>query len=137
MLSSLCSNRQQHNRASISLDTGPFWVRFLFTAQENFDNNFFSTVFENFTQKWSCMKETMGDNTDTFCEFGALPAFIRVPQALIMGIPTLVRTSSVLSCAGFCRNNTEPSTGARRLCQGFNFQVSPDAVLEAPVQRGS
>lgn len=39
-----------------------------------------------------------------------------------MGIPTIVSTMDVSQCADHCRNNSEPTSGAFRLCQGFNYQ---------------
>uniref|UniRef100_A0A914WPT3 PAN domain protein n=1 Tax=Plectus sambesii TaxID=2011161 RepID=A0A914WPT3_9BILA len=51
-----------------------------------------------------------------------MATFIRVPQALVMGIPTIVSTAEMIACAEFCRNNTEPLSGLHRPCKGFNFQ---------------
>lgn len=48
--------------------------------------------------------------------------FVRVPQAFVMGIPTIVSSAEMIDCAEFCRNNTEPLSGLPRPCKGFNFQ---------------
>lgn len=47
-----------------------------------------------------------------------------------MGIPTIVSTMDVSQCAVHCRNNSEPSSGIARLCQGFNYQDTSTPTCE-------
>ncbi|KHN85518.1 hypothetical protein Tcan_13308 [Toxocara canis] len=49
-------------------------------------------------------------------------AFVRVARARLAGTPVVVSTAGHdLTCAQYCRNNIEPTTGAQRVCASFNF----------------
>ncbi|KAI1732632.1 PAN domain-containing protein [Ditylenchus destructor] len=49
-------------------------------------------------------------------------AFVRVSRARLDGTPVVVSTAGHdLTCAQYCRNNIEPTTGAQRVCASFNF----------------
>ncbi|GMT23399.1 hypothetical protein PFISCL1PPCAC_14696 [Pristionchus fissidentatus] len=49
-------------------------------------------------------------------------AFIRSPRTRLAGTPVVVSTAGHdLTCAQYCRNNIEPTTGAQRVCASFNF----------------
>ncbi|MCP9266492.1 hypothetical protein DINM_022054 [Dirofilaria immitis] len=49
-------------------------------------------------------------------------AFVRIARARLSGTPVVVSTAGHdLTCAQYCRNNIEPTTGAQRVCASFNF----------------
>lgn len=49
-------------------------------------------------------------------------AFVRIARARLDGTPVVVSTAGHdLTCAQYCRNNIEPTTGAQRVCASFNF----------------
>ncbi|VDN05995.1 unnamed protein product [Thelazia callipaeda] len=49
-------------------------------------------------------------------------AFVRLARARLTGTPVVVSTAGHdLTCAQYCRNNIEPTTGAQRVCASFNF----------------
>lgn len=49
-------------------------------------------------------------------------AFVRMARARLAGTPVVVSTAGHdLTCAQYCRNNIEPTTGAQRVCASFNF----------------
>jgi len=49
-------------------------------------------------------------------------AFVRISRARLDGTPVVVSTAGHdLTCAQYCRNNIEPTTGAQRVCASFNF----------------
>uniref|UniRef100_A0A915BS32 Uncharacterized protein n=1 Tax=Parascaris univalens TaxID=6257 RepID=A0A915BS32_PARUN len=49
-------------------------------------------------------------------------AFVRIARARLAGTPVVVSTAGHdLTCAQYCRNNIEPTTGAQRVCASFNF----------------
>ncbi|KAE9549411.1 hypothetical protein FO519_007378 [Halicephalobus sp. NKZ332] len=49
-------------------------------------------------------------------------AFVRISRARLDGTPVVVSTAGHdLTCAQYCRNNIEPTTGAQRVCAAFNF----------------
>lgn len=68
----------------------------------------------------------MNDDTYIFavynCESHETTAFVRVSRARMEGTPVVVSTAGHdLTCAQYCRNNIEPTTGAQRQCASFNF----------------
>jgi len=49
-------------------------------------------------------------------------AFVRISRARLDGTPVVISTAGHdLTCAQYCRNNIEPTTGAQRVCASFNF----------------
>jgi hypothetical protein len=52
------------------------------------------------------------------CGAGEYVAFERIPGVYRMGVPTVVSALAVRDCADYCRNDTEPSSGGERVCQG-------------------
>ncbi|KAK0397831.1 hypothetical protein QR680_002291 [Steinernema hermaphroditum] len=49
-------------------------------------------------------------------------AFVRIARARLGGTPVVISTAGHdLTCAQYCRNNLEPTTGAERACAAFNF----------------
>ena len=56
------------------------------------------------------------------CEPHETTAFVRISRARLTGTPVVVSTAGDdLTCAQYCRNNIEPTTGAERACAAFNF----------------
>ncbi|CAD5219322.1 unnamed protein product [Bursaphelenchus okinawaensis] len=56
------------------------------------------------------------------CGAAETAAFIRISRARLDGTPVVVSTAGHdLTCAQYCRNNIEPTTGAQRVCASFNF----------------
>uniref|UniRef100_A0A1I7U2M6 PAN domain protein n=1 Tax=Caenorhabditis tropicalis TaxID=1561998 RepID=A0A1I7U2M6_9PELO len=56
------------------------------------------------------------------CSSHETTAFVRIPRARLDGTPVVISTAGHdLTCAQYCRNNIEPTTGAQRVCASFNF----------------
>lgn len=71
------------------------------------------------------------------CGSSETAAFVRISRARLDGTPVVVSTAGMfklvyylktrhflghdLTCAQYCRNNIEPTTGAQRHCASFNF----------------
>ncbi|VDO64588.1 unnamed protein product [Haemonchus placei] len=56
------------------------------------------------------------------CSNQETTAFVRIARARLDGTPVVVSTAGHdLTCAQYCRNNIEPTTGAQRVCAAFNF----------------
>ncbi|CEF59904.1 No mechanoreceptor potential A [Strongyloides ratti] len=56
------------------------------------------------------------------CSGSETTAFIRISRARLDGTPVVISTAGHdLTCAQYCRNNIEPTTGAQRVCASFNF----------------
>lgn len=56
------------------------------------------------------------------CDNHETTAFVRITRARLDGVPVVVSTAGHdLTCAQYCRNNIEPTTGAQRACASFNF----------------
>ncbi|RCN47699.1 PAN domain protein, partial [Ancylostoma caninum] len=56
------------------------------------------------------------------CSSQETTAFVRIARARLDGTPVVVSTAGHdLTCAQYCRNNIEPTTGAQRVCASFNF----------------
>jgi hypothetical protein len=56
------------------------------------------------------------------CASSETAAFVRISRARLDGTPVVVSTAGHdLTCAQYCRNNIEPTTGAQRVCASFNF----------------
>lgn len=56
------------------------------------------------------------------CGSSETAAFVRISRARLDGTPVVVSTAGHdLTCAQYCRNNIEPTTGAQRPCASFNF----------------
>ncbi|KJH48291.1 PAN domain protein [Dictyocaulus viviparus] len=56
------------------------------------------------------------------CSNQETTAFVRIARARLDGTPVVVSTAGHdLTCAQYCRNNIEPTTGAQRVCASFNF----------------
>lgn len=72
-----------------------------------------------------------GNFLATTCPSGSITTFIRIPRGVVMGIPTTVSQLEAITCAEFCRNNSETSAGLKRLCQGFNYidNITPSCEL--------
>lgn len=56
------------------------------------------------------------------CPDGTMTAFIRIAGALLTGVPTMVTTVEMITCAQYCKTNIEPLSGQFRPCRGFNYQ---------------
>ncbi|TMS37407.1 hypothetical protein L596_004343 [Steinernema carpocapsae] len=56
------------------------------------------------------------------CQSHETAAFVRISRARLGGTPVVISTAGHdLTCAQYCRNNLEPTTGAERACAAFNF----------------
>ncbi|VDN55665.1 unnamed protein product [Dracunculus medinensis] len=56
------------------------------------------------------------------CATHETTSFVRIARARLSGTPVVVSTAGHdLTCAQYCRNNIEPTTGAERACASFNF----------------
>ncbi|CAD6194609.1 unnamed protein product [Caenorhabditis auriculariae] len=56
------------------------------------------------------------------CSSTETTAFVRIARARLDGTPVVISTAGHdLTCAQYCRNNIEPTTGAQRVCASFNF----------------
>lgn len=63
-------------------------------------------------------------SSDVTCPKGTTTTFIRIPKAAVTGTPSINSAVDLTTCAEHCRNNTEPTTGSQRSCQGFNYADS-------------
>uniref|UniRef100_A0A1I8AAI7 PAN domain protein n=1 Tax=Steinernema glaseri TaxID=37863 RepID=A0A1I8AAI7_9BILA len=62
------------------------------------------------------------------CDKSGLSAtFLRIPQVYVMGSPSFVSKIDLVTCAKHCQADTEPLSGEKRPCRGFNFQNNNDS----------